>query len=49
MNDRPLNVGLINIRSIKNKVEYINELLSEFQLDLMCVTETWLFESMSVL
>ena len=45
MNDRPLNVGLINIRSIRNKVEYINELLSEFQLDLMCVTETWLFES----
>ena len=26
-------------------MEYIVELLSEFQLDLLCITETWLFES----
>ena len=40
-----LNIGLLNIRSIRNKVEYIIELLEEFQLDVMCITETWLFET----
>ena len=26
-------------------MEYIVELLSDFRLDLLCITETWLFES----
>ena len=34
-----LNIGLLNIHSVKNKVEYIVELLSEFQLNLLCITE----------
>ena len=40
-----LTIGLLNVRSIRNKVEYIVELLSEFHLDLLCITETWLLES----
>ena len=43
--DSALNIGLLSICSIRNKVEYIVELLSEFPLDLVCVTETWLYES----
>ena len=43
--DSALNIGLFNIHSVRNKVEYIIKLLSEFQLDLLCITETWLFES----
>ena len=41
----PLNIGLLNIYLVRNKVEDIVELLNEFQLDLLCITETGLFES----
>lgn len=40
-----LNIGLLNIRSLRNKVDYIVELLNEFNLDLLCLTETWLLGS----
>ena len=40
--DGALIIGLLNTRLIRNKVEYIVELLCEFQLDLVCITETWL-------
>ena len=40
-----LNVGLLNIRSMRNKLLYIGELINEFRLDLLCLTETWLLES----
>ena len=43
--DSARNIGLLEISSVRNKVEYIIELLSKFQLDLLCITETWLFES----
>ena len=33
--DSARNVGLLNIRSVRNKVEYIAELLKEFWLDLV--------------
>ena len=43
--DSALNIGLLHIRSIRYKMEYIVELFNEFQLDLLCITETWLLES----
>ena len=43
--DGAFDIGLLNISSIRSKVKYIVELLSEFQLDLLCITETWLFKS----
>ena len=36
------NIGLINVCYLMNKVDYVVELLSEFNLDLLCLTETWL-------
>lgn len=40
-----LAVGLINIRSIRFKVDAINEFISEFNVSLLCVTETWMRDS----
>ena len=40
-----MKVGLINIRSMRNKRETITEILNESELDVLCITETWLFES----
>ena len=43
--DSALNNEILNILSVTNKVKYIVELLSKLQLDLLCITETWLFQS----
>ena len=40
-----LRMGLFNARSVRNKVEHIVEILNEFKLDVLCITETWLFET----
>lgn len=40
-----IHVGLLNVRSLRNKVDHIGELLSEFNLDMLCLTETWLHET----
>ena len=37
-----MRIGLINIRSIRNKLGHVVEVLSEFNLDVLCLTETWL-------
>ena len=37
-----LKVALLNIRSVHNKVTYVVETLSELDLDILCLTETWL-------
>ena len=37
-----MKIGLINIHSIRNKLTVISEILNEHQLDLLCITETWL-------
>ena len=42
---RPLRCGLFNIRSIRNKVCSVIESLAEHNLDLLCITETWLLPS----
>ena len=41
----PIKIGLLNIRSIRNKISYVSELVSEFNLDVLCLTETWLLRS----
>ena len=41
----PLIVGLLNCRSMRNKIIFIAETLKEFNLDILCITETWLFSS----
>ena len=38
-------MGLLNIRSLRNKIGYISELLNELSLNILCLTETWLLES----
>ena len=38
-------MGLLNIRSMRNKVACVCEILGELYLDLLCLTETWLVES----
>ena len=40
-----MKAGLLNIRSIRNKVGHVVEVLTEFNLDIFCLTETWLFPS----
>ena len=36
---------MYNIRSLRNKLDHIVEILLEFNLDILCLTETWLFPS----
>ena len=40
-----LRIGLFNTRSVRNKLHHIAETLNEFDLDILCLTETWLFPS----
>ena len=39
-----LNLGLINAQSIVNKAARVNDLITENHLDLLAVTETWVYE-----
>ena len=36
---------MLNTRSMRNKLVNITELISEHNLDILCLTETWLFDS----
>ena len=38
-----LRIGLFNTQSVRNKLHHIAE--NEFDLDILCLTETWLFPS----
>ena len=39
-----LNTGLLNVHSLRNRLHYVAEFLREFNLDMLCLTDTWLLE-----
>ncbi len=40
-----MKIGLLNSRSVRNKMESICEILTQSSLDIFCLTETWMLES----
>ena len=36
-----INCGLVNARSINNKIESVIDFILEHKLDMLCITETW--------
>jgi len=40
-----INFGLLNARSVRNKSDIIAEYISDNDIDIMCITETWLTDS----
>ena len=41
-NHSDLKIGLINIRSLAQKATLVNELITDHQVEILCLTETWL-------
>ncbi len=37
-----IKLGLLNIRSLSTKAPFLNDMITDHKLDVLCLTETWL-------
>ncbi len=37
-----IKLGLLNIRSLSTKTLFVNDMVTDYNLDVLCFTETWL-------